>query len=1036
MPKKPLTKKEKQMRTGAVARQNMFLGGMTQSQIGDMVKQYQASNPSTPPTKVAPATTLTAGNTAGNTAANTNLGNINLSALGGSGLGVPDLSFLNTGATSGTATADAAAKATADAADKAVADKAAADKAAADKAVADKVGVTPVDGSAVTPVDGSAILNTLGAGSSGTDILGKFANSGLNDEQIYDLLYTSVQNNPNSPFAAGAQSLLSTMKFNSETGKNEFFQTTDNNNQKTGSADKPNTSPQWVEINRVDNGDGTDTVSFQDQNANSPSYNKIITQIRKRGDGGDSDGSSNGGTGTGTGTGTGGVLEQRYGDVINQMDKLAGLTPGGTELPTGGKYDPVTGKILEGELLPSEGTQLKGSPTAATTTAASTDLQAQVPTEATTSTVDSLVASEQKVNALALTAQATNALSQEAVGEEDTVSANATITDEKLKAIKPDPESIEVIKSEGALAKEVAKVDRRDTPTVGLDTAEFNESIEAAKRSMEVGDTIPVIDPRIAQQAEKEVQYEKTQEATMQLAQFSDDPETSAFATAQQQAISEVPVEATVQGQLTNLMAQFADGKTPPYAAGAIRNAEAQMAARGLSASSMAGAAIMQAAMESSIPIAAQDAQVFKEINLTNLNNKQQVALANAANSMNIGLANLSASQQTNLQNSTNGFKLQSQSLSNLQQVAVANAQLRSSLKERELSFDQQKAVANAARYSEIQNVNLSNEQQGIMQDSINNMQVTMGNLSNKQQRNLAQAQIDSALVGQELTGDQQRSVLNAARVAEVNNIEFTEQQQRNLNNAKIMENMTLTNLDADMKAALTNAATYANMDITNLNNRQQAEVLNAQSFLQLDMANLTNKQQGEVLQYQAKTQALFSDAASDNARKQFNAQSENQMEQFFSQLGATVRNQNVNRIAAMRQFNTNETNAQARFNTSLTDTREKFNSTMTSQINQSNAKWRRDLNTMNTASANEANRINALNTLSVNQNSLNKIWQGYRDEANWLNSKSMSRDQYMHEIAKIGLAGDVDERLFNHQNKTEIKNKFGSTIWNWLKGL
>ena len=41
------------MRTGALARQNMFLGGLTQSQIGDMVNQYQANQPSatsaTPP---------------------------------------------------------------------------------------------------------------------------------------------------------------------------------------------------------------------------------------------------------------------------------------------------------------------------------------------------------------------------------------------------------------------------------------------------------------------------------------------------------------------------------------------------------------------------------------------------------------------------------------------------------------------------------------------------------------------------------------------------------------------------------------------------------------------------------------------------------------------------------------------------------------------------------------------------------------------------------------------------------------------------
>ena len=71
----------------------------------------------------------------------------------------------------------------------------------------------------------------------------------------------------------------------------------------------------------------------------------------------------------------------------------------------------------------------------------------------------------------------------------------------------------------------------------------------------------------------------------------------------------------------------------------------------------MAGAAIMQAAMESSLPIAAQDAQVFREINLTGLNNKQQVALANQAAALNLSLADLSNRQQRNLQNSTNAFQ-------------------------------------------------------------------------------------------------------------------------------------------------------------------------------------------------------------------------------------------------------------------------------------------------------------------------------------------------------------------------------------------
>ena len=233
-----------------------------------------------------------------------------------------------------------------------------------------------------------------------------------------------------------------------------------------------------------------------------------------------------------------------------------------------------------------------------------------------------------------------------------------------------------------------------------------------------------------------------------------------------------------------------------------------------------------------------------------------------------------------------------------------------------------------------------------------------------------------------------------------------------------------------------TNAATYASMDMANLNNRQQAEVLNAQAFLQLDMANLTNKQQGEVLQYQAKTQSLFTDAAADNARKQFNAQSENQLESFFADLGARVRNENLNRVSAMRQFNVNEENAQARYNTSVIDSRDKFDSTMQAQINQSNAAWRRQINTSNTANQNEANRQNALNLLNVSQNALNRIWQAYRDESGWLTQKSMNREQFAHELAKLGLSGDVNARLFNQQVKANTWSAIGTGLYNWIKGL
>ena len=62
------------------------------------------------------------------------------------------------------------------------------------------------------------------------------------------------------------------------------------------------------------------------------------------------------------------------------------------------------------------------------------------------------------------------------------------------------------------------------------------------------------------------------------------------------------------------------DQGTPAWAAGAMRNATAALAARGLGASSMAGMAVVQAAMESALPIAQMDAA-----------NKQEMAMFKAA---------------------------------------------------------------------------------------------------------------------------------------------------------------------------------------------------------------------------------------------------------------------------------------------------------------------------------------------------------------------------------------------------------------------
>jgi hypothetical protein len=84
---------------------------------------------------------------------------------------------------------------------------------------------------------------------------------------------------------------------------------------------------------------------------------------------------------------------------------------------------------------------------------------------------------------------------------------------------------------------------------------------------------------------------------------------------------------ATVQGQLETLMSQFEGGATPPWASGAMRQAMGVMAQRGLGASSIAGQAVVQAAMESAVAIASQDAGINAEFEMKNLDNRQQTMI-------------------------------------------------------------------------------------------------------------------------------------------------------------------------------------------------------------------------------------------------------------------------------------------------------------------------------------------------------------------------------------------------------------------------
>ena len=242
-----------------------------------------------------------------------------------------------------------------------------------------------------------------------------------------------------------------------------------------------------------------------------------------------------------------------------------------------------------------------------------------------------------------------------------------------------------------------------------------------------------------------------------------------------------------------------------------------------------------------------------------------------------------------------------------------------------------------------------------------------------------------------------------------------------------------LQNLNNQQQTALSNAATFASMDKANLSARLQGAVTNAQALLSVDTKNLEARQQSNTISYNALTQKLFKDAAEDNARKQFNAKNELQVDEFFAELEAQVETANKNRVSAMNQFNAGEANAQNQFNATVVDARDKFNANMQFAVDQSNVNWRRQVNTANTATQNESNRINVQNLYNASQNSLNNLWQKYRDNASWNFQKGESLLQRQHEVGIMAMEFANSKELYTQQQKDNFAAGVGNWVAQWM---
>ena len=294
------------------------------------------------------------------------------------------------------------------------------------------------------------------------------------------------------------------------------------------------------------------------------------------------------------------------------------------------------------------------------------------------------------------------------------------------------------------------------------------------------------------------------------------------------QAAETTPSEqATVQGQLASLTQNFDATNPPAWAAGALRGVQAAMAQRGLGASSIAGQAMVQAAMESALPIASADAQTQAQFEAQNLSNRQSRAMLAAQQRATFMGQEFDQAFQARVQNASRISDIANMNFTAEQQIALENSRAANTMNLNNLSNKQAMVIAEASALANMDMSNLSNRQQASVQNAQNFLQMDMTNLSNQQQTELfkGQQRVQSLFTDQAAT--------NAARQFNATSQTQTDQFFANLSQQASQYNASQSNAQAQFNAGQVNTVERFNAELNN-----QRDQFNAQNELVIAQNN------------------------------------------------------------------------------------------------------------------------------------------------------------------------------------------------------
>jgi len=351
------------------------------------------------------------------------------------------------------------------------------------------------------------------------------------------------------------------------------------------------------------------------------------------------------------------------------------------------------------------------------------------------------------------------------------------------------------------------------------------------------------------------------------IAELGNDPEAlearlADFSEEQRGIIEGLPQEALVSNQLDTLLSGIEEGEIPTWARPAVSQVEQMLAQRGMSASTVGRDSLINAIIQSAMPMAQANAQAIQ----ASVGQQRAIEAQEAE-------ANTARRQQTALTNASNVFQMDMAQFSSDQQIALSNSKFLQTVGITDATMDQQAIIQDAALMSQANLAEADFNQRTQIQNAQAFLQMDLTNLNNQQQANVLKAQQNQQRVLSNQAAQNAAAQFNAASENQTNQFMANLNAQMNQYNASQMNAMSQFNATQANAAAARDAQRQADLNKFNAQLVTQVDQFNSQQDFARNQWNAQNAAAVEASNVQWRRQANTINTAAQNQINMQNAQ-------------------------------------------------------------------------------------------------------------------------------------------------------------------